>query len=482
MPVKILMPALSPTMTEGNLATWHKKEGDAVASGDVLAEIETDKATMEVEAVDEGTLGKILIPDGSEGVQVNTVIGLILEDGEDAGALESVSTEPAETGPTSDTETPSATAETPDAAPVTAPADVVATPLARRMAEQAGLDVAAIPGTGARGKITRADVEQAIGAGTSPAAPASAGVSNASTSSGERVFVSPLARRMAAEAGLDLAAIPGTGPGGRIVKADVVKAQASPPPAATQAPAGPASADTPATSEPAATGDDYEVLPMSTMRKVIAERMVHSKSTVPHFYLTVDCEIDELLKVRSHLNERLEDGKLSVNDFIIRACAMALMEVPEANAGWEGDGKMRRYKTANISIAVALDEGLITPIIRQAEKKGLAQISTDMKDLATRARDGKLAPEEYQGGSFSISNLGMFGIKQFDAVINEPQGAILAVGAGEQRPVVKNGDLAVATVMSCTLSCDHRVVDGATGAKLLSAIKRLIEYPPAMLL
>jgi pyruvate dehydrogenase E2 component (dihydrolipoamide acetyltransferase) len=215
---------------------------------------------------------------------------------------------------------------------------------------------------------------------------------------------------------------------------------------------------------------------------VIAERMVHSKSNVPHFYLSVDCEIDELLKVRSSLNERLEDGKLSVNDFIIRACALALMEIPEANAGWVGDGTMRLYKTADISVAVALDEGLITPIIPSAESKGLTDISTKMKDLAVRARDGKLAPAEYQGGSFTISNLGMFGIKQFDAVINEPQGCILAVGAGEPRPVVKNGEIVAATVMTCTLSCDHRVVDGATGAKLLSAIKRLIEYPPAMLL
>ena len=232
----------------------------------------------------------------------------------------------------------------------------------------------------------------------------------------------------------------------------------------------------------ASESDRYEIVPMSAMRKVIAERMVHSKSNVPHFYLSVDCEIDELLKVRSSLNERLEEGKLSVNDFIIRACALALMEIPEANAGWVGDGTMRLYKTADISVAVALDEGLITPIIPSAETKGLADISAKMKDLAVRARDGKLAPEEYQGGSFTISNLGMFGIKQFDAVINEPQGCILAVGAGEPRPVIKNGEIVPATVMTCTLSCDHRVVDGATGAKLLSAIKRLIEYPPAMLL
>ena len=476
MPVKILMPALSPTMTEGNLATWHKKEGDAIASGDVLAEIETDKATMDVEAVDEGTLGKILVPDGTESVQVNTVIGLILEDGEDSASLESAETASAAPAPAPTAE--AVPAAVPLTAPVSVSGDVVATPLAKRMAEQAGLDIASILGTGARGKITRADVELAMGGSNGTAQPIL--VAPAATASGDRIFVSPLARRLAAEAGLDLAAIAGTGPGGRIVKADVVKAQAAPP-AAAAAPASAEAAPTPAPT-PAASGDDYDIVPMSTMRKVVAERMVHSKSNVPHFYLTVDCEIDELLKVRSQLNERLEDGKLSVNDFVIRACAMALMEVPEANAAWEGDGKMRRYKTADISIAVALDEGLITPIIRHAERKGLAEISTDMKDLATRAKDGKLMPEEYQGGSFSISNLGMFGIKQFDAVINEPQGAILAVGAGEPRPVVRNSELAVATVMSCTLSCDHRVVDGATGAKLLSAIKRLIEYPPTMLL
>ena len=476
MPVKILMPALSPTMTEGNLATWHKKEGDNIASGDVLAEIETDKATMEVEAVDEGTLGKILVPDGTEAVQVNTVIGLILEDGEDASALDGAQTEPP---------APAASpAPTPEAAPVASPAsasgDVVATPLARRMAEQAGLDIGAIPGTGARGKITRADVELAMGGGNGSGATTPV-ASVAPAASGDRIFASPLARRMAAEAGLDIAAIGGTGPGGRIVKADVVKAQSAPPAAAAPAAAlsGPAAA-----AIPAAPGDDYEILPMSTMRKVVAERMVHSKSNVPHFYLTVDCEIDELLKVRKALNERGEKAgiKLSVNDFIIRACALALMEVPEANAGFESEGQMRLYSRADISIAVAIKGGLITPIIRGANEKGLSQISGEMKDLATRAKDSKLAPEEYQGGSFSISNLGMFGIKQFDAVINEPQGCILAVGAGEPRPVVKNGEIVPATVMSCTLSCDHRVVDGATGALLLSAIKRLIEYPPAMLL
>ena len=474
MPVKILMPALSPTMTEGNLATWHKKEGDPIASGDVLAEIETDKATMEVEAVDEGVLGKILVPDGTEAVQVNTIIGLILEDGEDSSALDGVDAAPPPVA------APAENAAMPSPPPASAPSgEIAATPLARRMAEQTGLDIAAIVGTGAHGKITRADVENAI-VGEAPAIARGASAAPP-VSNGDRVFASPLARRLAAEANIELSAIAGTGPGGRIVKADVEKAKQAPPPATQPAPitatAGPAKAPAPAVS-----GDDYELVPPNTMRKVIAERMTHSKSTVPHFYLTVDCEIDELLKVRSQLSERLGEAPLTVTDIIIRACGLALMEIPDANVGWEGDGMMRRYHTADISVAVAIEGGLITPIVRGADQKGLAEISATVRDLATRAREGQLAPEEYQGGSFTISNLGMFGIKQFDAVINEPQGCILAVGAGEARPVVKDGELAVATVMSCTLSCDHRVVDGATGAKLLGAIKRLIEYPPAMLL
>ena len=460
MPINILMPALSPTMTEGNLAKWHKAEGDAVEPGDVLAEIETDKATMEVEAVDSGTLGKIVIPDGSENVAVNEIIGYLLEDGEDVGSIDtnSVTAQANETGPADEQPLPT---DAPDDGPK-------ATPLARRLAEQVGIDLSTVAGTGARGKITRADIEALTG-NSDKLGSATASSSN---STGIRLFASPLARRLAAEAGLDLAEVTGTGPGGRIVKADVEKAKSAP--VKTVDEEGPVVRPT--------ENDRYDVVPMSAMRKVIAERMVHSKSNVPHFYLSVDCEIDELLKVRSSLNERIEDGKLSVNDFVIRACALALMEVPEANAGWVGDGTMRLYKTADISVAVALDEGLITPIIPDAESKGLAEISAKMKDLAVRARDGKLAPDEYQGGSFTISNLGMFGIKQFDAVINEPQGCILAVGAGEPRPVVKNGEIVPATVMTCTLSCDHRVVDGATGAKLLSAIKRLIEYPPAMLL
>jgi pyruvate dehydrogenase E2 component (dihydrolipoamide acetyltransferase) len=472
MPIKILMPALSPTMTEGNLARWLKKEGDAVAPGDVLAEIETDKATMEVEAVDEGTLGRIVVPDGSDGVKVNAVIGVILEEGEDSSALEDIAAdaEPAEkTQKKSEEKKPEPAA----AKPSRAAAEVSATPLARRIAEQGGVDIGAVTGTGGHGRITRSDVEKAMGGGRNGGAAAPA-------DRGGRIFASPLARRLAAENDLDLAAIAGSGPEGRIVRTDIEAALAAPRQEAAPAAAAPAAGTAP---QPAA-GDEFDIVPLSTMRKVIAERMAHSKSTVPHFYLTVDCEIDELLKTRKALNERGEKAgiKLSVNDFIIRACAAALMEVPKANVGWVGDGTMRQYRKADISVAVALEGGLITPIVRGAESKGLAQISADMKDLAARARDGKLAPEEYQGGSFSVSNLGMFGIRQFDAVINEPQACILAVGAGEQRPVVKDGELSVVTVMTCTLSCDHRVVDGATGALLLAAIKRLIEYPAAMLL
>ncbi len=460
MPVKITMPALSPTMTEGNLARWFKREGEAVAAGDVLVEIETDQATMEVEAVDEGTLGRILVPEGTEGVPVNAVIALLLEDGEDASALDAVVDGAPEPGTQS--QPPPAAGGNNDG--------TAASPLARRVAEQAGLDLATVTGSGVRGRITRADVQAAIGGGASPAA------ARPSAQTDERLFASPLARRMAREAGLELSGISGSGPGGRIVQSDVATAQKAP--AVVSAPAA-APAPVAAPAEP---GDGYDIVAMSTMRKVIAERMVEAKTTVPHFYLSVDCEIDEMLKVRKVLNERLADGRLSVNDFIIRACALALIEVPDANVAWAGDGRMRRYRTADISVAVAIEGGLITPIIRGAESKGLADISRDMKRLAEKARDGQLAPEEYQGGSFSVSNLGMFGIKQFDAVINPPQGCILAVGAGEARPVVHDGELAVATVMTCTLSCDHRVVDGATGALVLSAIKRLIEYPPAMLL
>ena len=411
MPINILMPALSPTMTEGNLAKWLKNEGDTVEAGDVIAEIETDKATMEVEAVDEGVLGKIVVPEGSEGVAVNAVIGVLIAEGEDAAAI-------------ADTPAP-APAEKPVPAVETAAQGAAETPPARSAPE-------------------------------------------------ERIAASPLARRMAAQAGLDLAVISGSGTGGRIVKADIDAVLA----AGSAAPE-PIRAPTRAAVMPEAAPS--ETVKLSTMRRVIAERMTESKTTVPHFYLSVDCEVDELLTVRREINKRIEPAKISVNDIVIRACALALREVPAANVSWAGEGAMTQHRAADISVAVAIPGGLITPIVRNADAKGLVEIASEMKELAARAREGKLMPEEYQGGSFSISNLGMFGVKSFDAVINPPQACILAVGAAEARPVVRDGAIVPATVMTCTLSVDHRVVDGAIGAELLRAIKRNIEYPPAML-
>ena len=433
MTIQILMPALSPTMTEGKLAAWHKKEGDAIAPGDVIAEIETDKATMEVEAIDEGVLGKILIEAGTENVAVNTPIAIMLEEGESADDIGS------------DAGSAPAPAPKPAAKPEPAPAP-------------APKPAAAAPAPAAK-----------------PAAPGS--------SSGDRVFASPLARRMAEQAGLDLSAISGSGPNGRIVKADVEAAISggAKTPAAARAPA---AAPAPSAAAPSADVPgmpDYDAIPNTTMRKVIAKRLTESKQFAPHFYMTVDCEIDALLATRKQLNERLSDGKVSVNDLVIKAAAIALKQVPAANASWT-ESEIRVYRSVDISVAVAIEGGLITPVIRGAQNKGLAEIAAEMKDLAARARDGKLMPEEYQGGTFSISNLGMFGIKDFCAVINPPQGAILAVGAGEQRPVVKDGALAIATVMSCTLSVDHRVVDGAIGAAFMAAFKKLIEDPLTMLL
>ena len=441
MATTILMPALSPTMTEGKLAQWLKAEGETVSAGDVIAEIETDKATMEVEAVDEGVLGKIVVAAGTDGVAVNSVIAVLLEDGEDlsdvdiaglAAAAAPVSPAPASPAPASPAPAP--------AAPAPAAAPPVAAPPAPVAAAQAAPPAAAV------------------------------------AASGTRIFASPLARRIAADAGLDLGHVSGSGPRGRIVKRDVEAAIASGVSAA--APAAPAA--------PVAVGampgmPDYIAIPNSMMRKTIARRLSESKQQAPHFYLTVDCRLDELLELRKKLNNNATDFKLSVNDLIIRAAALALKQVPAANASWFED-EIRQWQAVDISVAVAIDGGLITPIIRGAEGKGLKQISAEMKDLAGRARDGKLLPEEYQGGTFSISNLGMFGIKEFAAVINPPQGAILAVGAGEQRPVVNDGELAVATVMSCTLSSDHRVVDGAVGAEFMQAFKLLIEDPLKMLL
>ena len=437
MPIKILMPALSPTMTEGNLAKWHVKEGDEVSAGDVIAEIETDKATMEVEAVDEGKVGRIVVPEGQEGVPVNDVIALLLEDGEDAGALEAVSAG-------------GGAAPTADASPSPSPA-----PAANGQGQPAPQPAAAPPPT------------------PTPVASAANG------GNGARQFASPLARRMAQQAGLDLSALRGSGPHGRVVKRDIEMALSGGAPAVSA----PAAAPAPAVSAEAQPFEpEFELQPLSSMRRTIAQRLTQAKQSIPHFYMTVDCEIEALLALRKTLNDKADGSyKLSVNDLIIKACGVALRKVPAANASFTDEG-LKLYKSADVSVAVAIDGGLITPVIRDAGNKGLETISNEMKDLAARAREGKLQPEEYMGGTFSISNLGMFGIRQFDAVINPPQGAILAIGAGEQRPVVKDGALAVATLMSCTLSCDHRVVDGAIGAEFLAAFKGMIEEPLNMLL
>ena len=468
MPIKILMPALSPTMTEGNLAKWLKKEGDKVKSGDLIAEIETDKATMEVEAVEEGTLGKIVVPEGTEGVKVNEVIALLLEEGEDKSALAGADIKASP--PASPKPAPMPT--TPKTEPAKAPqaalaqtfakenGQAVATPLAKRMAAQAGLQLTAIKGSGAHGKITKDDVESALAGGTQVRM----------AGGGTRVFASPVARRLAREMSIDIAAIPGTGPSGRVIKLDVERARKEGVP--TRRPARPAPR--------APGGAAYEDLRVSQMRRVIAERLSESKRTIPHYYLTVDCEIDQLMSSRAQLNARPGHEKLSVNDFIILAVARALRDHPQVNSSWLGNNMIRRYNTVDVSIAVALDDGLVTPIIRNADEKSIDAISAEMKQLADKAKKGKLVPEEYQGGAFSISNLGMFGIKQFEAVINPPQSGILAIGAGEHRPVVKDGQVVIATVMSMTLSGDHRVVDGATGAKFLVSVKNYLEAPVTM--
>lgn len=431
MPIQILMPALSPTMTEGTLAKWLVKEGDDVSSGDIIAEIETDKATMELEAVDEGTIGKILVNEGTEGVEVNAPIGVLLEEGEDAGDIGDVGVAPAP-----------AAASAPAAEPAAAP-------------------VAAEPPKPA------------------PSPPPAPQAAATQPSGGDRIFASPLAKRIASNAGIDLSGVQGSGPNGRIVKADVEQA-------ATGGKAVKPAAAAPAVSTAAADvpdfGQPYTEVANSNVRKVIARRLLEAKTTIPHFYLTVDCVIDNLLELRKELNGREgADYKLSVNDFIIKACAVAMRKVPMVNASWT-DEAVRMYENVDVSVAVATDGGLITPIIRKADQKGLMTISNEMKELAARARDNKLKPEEYQGGGFSISNLGMYGIREFSAVINPPQSAILAVGAGEQRPVVKDGALAIATVMTITMSCDHRVVDGAVGAEFLQVLKPIIEDPISLLL
>ena len=423
MPTTVAMPALSPTMTEGTLARWLVREGDSVSAGDVIAEIETDKAAMELEAVDGGLVGRLLVAEGTEGVPVNQPIAVMLEEGEDASALDGF--QPA-----------------PEAAP--------------RMP--------APPPAAASGSAPRQGHPE---------------------SSARRVFASPLARRMAERAGLDLSAIQGTGPRGRIVKTDVEAALSEGSPQAAPAPrvaASQAAMDEAPSRAPSPPAGESEIVPHTAMRKAIARRLSESKRTVPHFYLTVDCDIDRLLAMRREFNERDGAGyRISVNDFVVRAAALALRETPDANASWSDEG-MIRYGSVDVSVAVATDAGLIAPIVRNADRKGLGEISAEMKDLAARARDGGLLPEEYQGGTFSISNLGMFGVREFSAIVNPPQSAILAVGAGEPRPVVRDGALNVATVASCTLSCDHRVVDGAVGARLLAAFKGFVEDPLTMLL
>ena len=433
MAVEIKMPALSPTMETGTLAIWNVSVGDNVRSGDVIAEIETDKATMEVEAVDEGVVASILIVAGSENVAVGTVIALLAEDGEDAASVAAAKT------PASALEPQRAATPEPQTAP---------------------------------GENSTLGAVSAQSAQTSVAQPSAV---PAPTGSGGRIFASPLARRIAADRGVDLAALAGSGPHGRILRADVEAAVIA-------LAVAPASMGDPAAIGMAAAPGSGELVANSQMRKVIAERLQQSKQTAPHFYLTVDCEIDQLLASRRQLNALAGDGvKISVNDLVTRAAAQALIQVPEANASWEGD-HTRRFAHADISMAVAIEGGLITPVIWAAEQKGLAELSQISRDLAERARAGSLAPEEFTGGSFTISNLGMFGVREFAAVINPPQGAILAVGAGEERPIVRDGALAVATVMTVTLSCDHRAVDGAVGARWLQSFKSFIENPVTMLL
>ncbi len=427
MATEILMPALSPTMEEGTLAKWLVKEGDTVSSGDILAEIETDKATMEFEAVDEGIVGKILVSEGTAGVKVNTPIAILVEEGESADA-----------------------APAPKAAPAAPAAAETATP-------------AATP------------------APSAPAAP---------KSDGTRVLASPLARRLAKEKGVDIATLTGSGPHGRVVKADVEAASAAPKAAAPAAAAPATSAAAPMPAGPSAStvaklyeGREYEEVPLDGMRKTIAARLTEAKQTIPHFYLRRDVQLDALMKFRGEVNAQLEARgvKLSVNDFIIKACALALQDVPDANAVWAGD-RILKLKPSDVAVAVAIEGGLFTPVLKDAEKKTLSALSTEMKDLAARARTRKLAPHEYQGGSFAISNLGMMGIENFDAVINPPHGAILAVGAGVKKPVVKaDGEIGVATVMSMTLSVDHRVIDGALGADVLKAIVGYLENPLSMM-
>jgi pyruvate dehydrogenase E2 component (dihydrolipoamide acetyltransferase) len=420
-------------MTEGNLAKWHKKEGEAVKAGEVIAEIETDKATMEVEAVDEGVLGKILVAAGTQGVAVNTPIAILLEEGENDNALKDADKPKAAEAPVPNV-TSSAAGASPKAAPKADPS----------------VPPGSSPGYGRDDAV-------------------------------ERVFATPLARRIAKDKGVDLKSVKGSGPHGRIVKADIEGAKGG---AAPSAAAGSAAPVLSGDEKVNAFGQIYTEIPNNNIKKITAKRLLESKTTVPHFYLTIDCRIDELMKVREMLNKAAgKDAayKLSVNDFVVKACAMALKAYPAANVSWS-EAAVLQFKHADISVAVATPNGLMTPIVKKAEEKGLAAISGEVKDLAKRARDGKLKPEEFQGGTFTVSNLGMFGITNFQAIINPPQSCILAVGAGQERPYVDNGEVKIGNFMSCTLSTDHRTVDGAVGAEFLQYVKRFIENPATMLL
>lgn len=451
MPIDITMPALSPTMEEGKLAKWHVKEGDSVSSGDVIAEIETDKATMEVEAVDEGKIGKILVDEGTDNVKVNAVIAVLLQEGEDASAIDSAAPAPKSEAPK---------AEAPKAE--------------ETKAEEPQTEAAPAP---------------AAKAETPKPAPAPA------KSVGDRVFASPLAKRLAKEAGIDIAAISGTGPKGRVIKVDVEAAKSGKTPlkatasATSAAPAGAAMAGGISKAQVLAMYEEgtYELVPADGMRKTIAARLTESKQTVPHFYLTVDCKIDALLAAREQINAtapKNKDGKpefkLSVNDFVMKAWAIALQSVPTANATWAGDSILY-HKRSDVAVAVAIPGGLFTPVVKSCDTKTLREISEAVKDLATRARNKKLMPHEYQGGASAVSNLGMFGIKDFAAVINPPHGTILAVGVGEERVYPDKGEIKIGQFMTCTLSCDHRSVDGALGAEVLGVFKGLIENPVMML-
>ncbi len=477
MPINILMPALSPTMEKGNLAKWHVKEGDKVSSGDVIAEIETDKATMEVEAVEEGTVAKILVPEGTSDVPVNNVIAVLAAEGEDAGAA-------AAAGPSREAGEPGSTAAEPAAA--------AGTKAKNEQSAAAGKQPAAAkPPSNGEGRATTEPAAAKLGEGTDRAVAAGNGAA--------RIFASPLARRLARENKIELTALKGSGPHGRIVQRDIDDALKSGVAAKTAAPQLAATAAAQPMPTHGASDEQvkklfeegsYEIVPHDSMRKIIARRLVEAKTTIPHFYLTTDCRIDRLLALRAEINAAApvikgEKGnvpayKLSVNDMVIKALAMALKAVPEANVTWTNEG-MLKHKRADVGVAVSIPGGLITPVVRNADTKTLSAISNEMKSLAKRARGRKLKPEEYQGGTTAVSNLGMYGVKDFAAVINPPHATILAVGAGEERAIVQEGQIVVANVMSATLSTDHRAVDGALGAELLAAFKRYIESPAAML-